>query len=102
MFCKTKSAKKNKLFFCAAILEQKCSNQRPLLSITFPQGFRILKKYWTSDFWKGGKNTFRRYLKSEHTDGQTDGRTDRRTFRPIERIGPEGRCFERERNNTYE
>ena len=29
-----------------------------------------------------------------HTDKQTDGQTDRRIFRLIERIGPEGRCFE--------
>ena len=42
---------------------------RPLLSITFPQGFRI----------------------SKNIGHQTD---IRRTFRLIESIGPEGRCFE--------
>ena len=42
---KAKSAK-NKTFFCAAILDHfqtKCSNVRPLLSITFPQGFSCSK-----------------------------------------------------------
>jgi hypothetical protein len=46
---------KKKTFFCAAILDnlkKKCSYLRPLLSITFPQGFQISKKYWTSDFGK--------------------------------------------------
>ena len=38
----------------------------------------------------GGKKTFKRYLKSEHTDGHTG----RRTNGLIESIGPEGRCFE--------
>ena len=69
---------------------------RPLLSITFPQGFRISKKYWTSDFGKWGqKRPLNGTSKvNRRTDGQTDGRTDRRTFRLIESIGPEGRCFE--------
>ena len=50
--------------FCFArrfytLYEQKCSNLRPLLSITFPQGFRISKKFghWTSG--SGGKETFK-------------------------------------------
>ena len=37
---------KNKLFFARQFqttFKQKCSNVRPLLSITFPQGFRISK-----------------------------------------------------------
>ena len=38
-----------------------------------------------------GKKTFKRYLKSEHTDTWTD----RQTNRLIESIGPEGRCFEK-------
>ena len=39
------------------LYEQKFSNLRPLLSITFPQGFRISKKlgHWTSG--SGGKKT---------------------------------------------
>ena len=45
---------------------------------------------------------FKRYLKSERTDGQTDRHTDgqthrqpdRRTNRHKESIGPEGRCLE--------
>ena len=78
--------------------KQKCSNLRPLLCITFPQGFRISKNIGHLTSGSGGKKTFKRYLKSEYTDGQTDGQTDkqtdRRTFRLIESIGPEGRCFE--------
>ena len=58
-------------------LSKKISNLRPLFSITFPQGFWVSKKYWTSDFGKwGGKKTFKRYLKSEQTDIRTDTQTD--------------------------
>ena len=64
---------------------------RPLLSTTFPQGFRISKNIGHPTSGSGGKKTFKLYLKSEHTDGQTH----RRTFRLIESIGPEGRCFEK-------
>ena len=63
---------------------------RPLLSITFPQGFRISKNIGHPTSGSGGKKTVKRYLKSEHTDRHTRGRT----FRLIESIGPEGRCFE--------
>ena len=90
-----------KLFFVRQILtifKQKCSNLRPLLFITFPQGFQIYKNIQHPTFGSGGKKTFERYLKSEQTDRRTDrrtdGQTDRRTFRLIESIGPEGRCFE--------
>ena len=80
----------------------KCSNVRPLLSITFPQGFRISKNIGHPTSGSGNKKTVKRYLKSEQTDRRTDGQTDRRTdgqmdrrtFRLIESIGPEGRCFE--------
>ena len=42
------------------LYEQKFSNLRPLLPITFPQGFRISKKFghWTSG--SGGKKTGKR------------------------------------------
>ena len=63
---------------------------RPLLSITFPQGFRISKNIWHPISGSGGKKTVKRYLKSEQTDKQIH----RRTNRLIESIGPEGRCFE--------
>ena len=69
----------------------KCSNLRPLLSITFPQGFRISKNIGHPTSGSGGKNTFKRYLKSE----QTHTHTNIWTFRLIESIGPEGRCFEK-------
>ena len=71
-----------KTFFGAAI---SISNVRLLLSITFPQGIRISKNFGHPTLGSGGKNTFKRYLKSEHTDKQTYGHMD------IERIGPEGR-----------
>jgi hypothetical protein len=54
---------KNKLF-CAAILhpfyEQKFYNLRPLLSITFPKGFRISKKFGHWTLGNGGKKTLKR------------------------------------------
>ena len=93
MFCKEKSAKKQKKKIARRFQttsKQKCSNVRPLLSITFPQGFRISKNIGHPTSGNGGKKTVKRYLKSEQTDTQTDGRT----FRLIESIGPEGRCFE--------
>ena len=94
-FVRQNQQKKKKTFFARRVqttFKQKCSNLRPLLSITFPQGFRIFKNigHLTSGNW--GKKTFKRYLKSEHTDGQTHGQTDILTY--IESFGPEGRCFE--------
>ena len=77
---------------------QKISNLRPLLFITFPQGFRISKNIGHPTSGSGGKKTVKRYLKSEHTDRQTDKHTHIWTFRLIESIGPKGRCFE---NPTY-
>ena len=78
--------------------KQKCSNVRPLLSINFPQGFRISKNIGHPTSGSGGKKTVKRYLKSE----QTDRRTDRRTFQLIESIGPEGRCFEKSMKSCAE
>ena len=60
-----------------ATFKQKCSNPKPLLSITFPQGFRISKNIGHLTSGSGGKKTFKRYLTSEHTDEQTDRQTDR-------------------------
>ena len=63
--------------------QTKSSNLRPLLSITFPQGFRISKNIGHPTSGSAGKKTFKRYLKSEHmdrrTDGQTHGQTDGQT-----------------------
>ena len=94
-----KSEKKwrKKTFFLRGDFRQfakKCSYLRPLLSITFPQGFRISKHIGHPTLGSGGKKNVKRYLKSEQTDGRTGGHTDRRTNRLIESIGPEGRCFE--------
>ena len=52
---------------------------RPLLSITFPQGFQISKNIGHPTSGSGGKKMFKRYLKSEQTDGQMDRRTDGQT-----------------------
>ena len=68
---------------CMAILDhfqKKCSNLRPLLSITFPQGFQISKNIVHPTSGSGGTKMFKRYLKSEHTDGQTDTQTRRQKF----------------------
>ena len=73
------------------LFEQKFSNLRPLLSITFPQGFRISKKfgYWTSG--SGGQKSEWESLTERQTNRQ---QTNIRTFWLIESIGPEGWCFE--------
>ena len=52
---------------------------RPLLSITFPQGFQISKNIGHPTLGSGGKKTFKGFLKSEHTDRQMDGQTDTQT-----------------------
>ena len=62
--------------------EQKCLNVRPLLFITFPQGFRISKNIGHTTSGSGGKKTVKRYLKSENTDRQTDKHTH--THQPAE------------------
>ena len=49
---------------------------RPLLSITFPQGFRISKNIGHPTSGSGGKKTVKWYLKSEHTDTHTNKHTD--------------------------
>ena len=78
--------KKKKLFlrnnFTPFIsIKKKKKNRRPLLSLTIPQGLQISKNIGHPTSGSGGKKTFKKYLKSEHTDGQTDGQTDRRTDR---------------------
>ena len=45
----------------------------------FPQGFRISKNIGHPTLGSGGKKMFKRYLKSEHTQGRTDRQTDRQT-----------------------
>ena len=79
MFCKAKSAKKQTFFFARGfqtIFKQKCSKMRPLLSTTFPQEFQISKNIGNPTSESVGKKTFKRYLKSEHTDKHTDGHFD--------------------------
>ena len=55
---------------------------RPLISITFHQGFRISKNIGHPTSGSGGKKTVKRYLKSEHTDGHTN----RQTYGQIELV----------------
>ena len=65
-----KSEEKN--FFCArrfqTVWKQKFSYLRPLLSITFPQEFRISKNIGHPTLGSGGKKTVKRYLKSEKSE----------------------------------
>ena len=70
------------------IFKHKCSYLKPLLSITFPQGFRICKNIGHPTSGSGGKKTFKRYLKSEHTDTRTDRQTDKSTCRKHRPRGP--------------
>ena len=56
----------------------KCSTFRPLLSITFAQGFRISKNIGHPTSVSGGKKTVKLYLKSEHT--HTNKQTNIWTF----------------------
>jgi hypothetical protein len=48
-----------------------------LLSITFPQGFRISENIGHPTSGSGGKNTVKRYLKNEQTDIHTDKQTNK-------------------------
>ena len=62
-----KPPKKN-LFFARQFQttsKHKCSNVRPLLSITFPHGFRITKNIGHPTSGSGVKKTVKRYFKSE-------------------------------------
>ena len=77
-----KKVKKKTFFYSQqfwTIFKQKCSYLRPLLSITFPQGFRISNNIGHPTSGSGGKKTVKRYLKSEQTHRRTDGQTDTRT-----------------------
>ena len=57
-----KKSKKNTFFAGQfyTFYEQKFSNLRPLLSITFPQGFRESKKFGHWTLGSGGKKRFKR------------------------------------------
>ena len=68
MFCQANSAKKKIIFFVLRFQttsKEKCSNLRPLLTITitFPQGFQISKNIGHPTLGSGGKKTFKQYLK---------------------------------------
>jgi hypothetical protein len=67
---KVKKVEKKKLFFVtlfSTIFKQTCSYMRPLLSITFPQGFRICKiGHLTSG--SGGKKKVKKDRKPKKTE----------------------------------
>ena len=50
---------------------------RNLLFLLLSQGFRIFKNFGHLTSGKGGKKTFKRYLKSEQTNTWTHGHTYR-------------------------
>ena len=82
--CFVRQNQPKKIFFVwqfQTTSKQKYSNLRPLLSKTFPQGFRLSKNIGHPTLGSGGKKTFKRYLKSEHTDKQMDRQTDISTYR---------------------
>ena len=86
MFCKAQSAKKQ-LFFCAAILDpfqKKCSHLRPLLSITFPQGFQNSINFGHLTLGRGKKRRLNGTAKSK----QTPPHTDKSTYRKHRPRGP--------------
>ena len=65
-YLKSGKSEEKKAFFARrfeTIFKQKCSYLRPLLSITFPQGFRISKNIGHPTSGSGGKKTVKRYLK---------------------------------------
>jgi type IV secretory pathway ATPase VirB11/archaellum biosynthesis ATPase len=66
-----KKVREKKLFFgrrFKAIFKQKCSYLRPLLSITFPQGFRISKNIGHPTSGSGGKKTVKKDRKTKKTE----------------------------------
>ena len=63
---------------------------RPLLFITFPQGFRISKNIGHLTSGSGDK---KRLNGTSKVNTRTQEQTDRRTNRLIESSGPEGQCF---------
>ena len=71
------------------ISKQKFSNVRPLLSITFPQGFRISKYFGHPTSGSGGKIGLKIYHMKRDIR-----QTDTRTSRLLDRIGPVGRFDE--------
>ena len=90
-WCNKIRVRPNKLFFARQFettSKQKCSNVKPLLSIIFPQGFRISKNIGHLTSGSGGKKTVKRYLKSEQTHKHTNRQTDISTYRKHRPRGP--------------
>ena len=63
------------------LYEQKFSNMRPLLSITFPQGFRKSKKFGHWTLGSGGKKKESESVTDKQTDGQTFRHFDKKKFK---------------------
>ena len=73
--CFVRQNQQKKLFFLArqfqTTFKLKCSNLRPLLSITFPQGFQISKNIGHRTLGSGGKIGFKiQYMKRGQTSPQ--------------------------------
>ena len=90
---RVKFAEKRNLFSAVIypLYDKKLSNLRPLLTITFPQGFKKSKRF---GHWTWAKRAFNGVRKC-------DGKTNTQTNTPIdikliEKIGPKGRFFEEE------
>ena len=71
--------------------QQKCSILRPLLSSTFPQGFRISLDIRLREV---GEKYASKYTCKKGTNRQTDKHTHRQTIPLLDRIGPVGRFDE--------
>ena len=82
MFCKAKSATK-KTFFLRGDLRSLSNKNVQMLdhffALLFPKDSKSLKNIGHPTLGKRGKKTFKRYLKSEQTDGETHGQTDGHT-----------------------
>ena len=67
---KTEKSEEKKLFFARrfqTVFKQKCSYLKPLLPITFPQGFRISKNIGHPTLGSGGKKTVKKDRKPKKT-----------------------------------
>ena len=58
------------------------------LSLILPKDSKSIKNIGHPTLGSGGKKTFKRYLKSEHTDRQADGHMDKLTYKKHRPRGP--------------
>ena len=94
----------NAIFFARrffTLYKWKSSNVRPLLCITFPQGFQISKIFGHPTLGSGCKKTFKRYL-NKWTYRQTHAHTDRQTYGQIDLAKASAASWMTERAGPYE